>query len=189
MRYHLDMTTDPELKRRLTAAFAWRGDRGTESMYADVSGWFRDPVLLEDLARGLANLHRAGGPTVVLGLESSGFLLGTLVARELRVGFVAVRKDPERVADSDPWLLATTPPDYQDRHLTLGFRPRLLSPRDHMLLVDDWIATGGQASAVRALVEQAEARWLGAAVVVDALTSNEVRRRLVVRALLNVRDI
>lgn len=86
-----------------------------------------------------------------------------------------MRKNPGPAADNDPWLTATTPPDYKDWHLTPGSRRHLLSPADRVVLVDDWIDTGGQASGARALVDKAEAGWLGVAVVVDALTRNEVR--------------
>jgi adenine phosphoribosyltransferase len=63
----------------------------------------------------------------------------------MRVGFIEVRKDRAASCDSDAWLRRTTPPDYRDRHLTLGFRRDLLDSRDRVLLVDDWIDTGGQA--------------------------------------------
>lgn len=39
------------------------------------------------------------------------------------------------------------------------------------------------------LTRQAQANWLGVTTVVDALRSNEVRRRLNVRSLLHVRDL
>jgi adenine phosphoribosyltransferase len=116
-------------------------------------------------------------------------LLGPLVALALEVGFVEVRKDRTPSCDSDAWLQRTTPPDYRDRQLRLGFRKSLLTPADRVVLVDDWIDTGGQALGVQVLVGDAEAAWLGTAVVVDALSSNQVRRQLKVRSLLNLRDL
>lgn len=56
-------------------------------------------------------------------------------------------------------------------------------------LVDDWIDTGGQALGAQRLVEDTGATWLGVAVVVDALESNVVRRRLGVRSLIHHRDL
>jgi adenine phosphoribosyltransferase len=118
-------------------------------------------------------------------------MLGALVAMELGVGLIEVRKSPERerLADSDAWLSQTTRPDYQDRHLSLGFRRGLLQSGDRAVLIDDWIETGGQALASQALVETAGATWCGAVVVVDGLTDSRVRHRLQLRSLLHVRDL
>lgn len=58
-----------------------------------------------------------------------------------------------------------------------------------MLLVDDWIDTGGQAMGARQLVRDVEAAWVGVAAVVDALEGNEVRRRLGVRSLFREREL
>ena len=177
------------VKSRLRNAFTWRGDRTDDARYADVTAWWRRPDLLCELGPALARLFNDTQPTVVIGPESSGCLLGPLVALSLGVGFIEVRKEMPDVSDSDAWLLWTTPPDYRDRHLTLGFRKHLIAPEDHVLLVDDWIDTGGQAQGAYLLTQDAKATWLGAATVVDALRGNEIRRRLNVRSLLHVREL
>jgi adenine phosphoribosyltransferase len=115
--------------------------------------------------------------------------VGPARALALGVGFIEVRKNRSGSSDSDVWLRRTTPPDYRDRHLNLGFRRSLLDAGDRVLLVDDWIATGGQALGTCLLTRDAEGTWLGAATIVDALRSNEVRRRLKVRSLLHVREL
>jgi adenine phosphoribosyltransferase len=130
-----------------------------------------------------------GEPSVVVGIESRGLLLGALVAQHLRVGFVEVRKDEHPKDLGVPLLRRTTPPDYRDRGLTPTMRRKRLHPRDRVLLVDDWIDTGAQATAVTNLVADAEATWIGCAVVVvDALTSG-VRQRLAVRSILRVHEL
>jgi adenine phosphoribosyltransferase len=178
-----------EVKSGLRGAFTWHGDRTDQHRYADVTGWWRRPDLLGHLGPALAQLFAGEQPTVVLGPESRGCLLGPLVALRFDVGFVEVRKDRVASSDSDLWLQRTTPPDYQDRHLTLGFRKSLVNGGDRVLFVDDWIETGGQADGVHLLVEDAGATWIGAATVVDALSSNKVRRHLNVRSLLHVREL
>ena len=183
------MATTPELRAQLRSAFTWRGDRWDDSYLADVTGWWRDPKLLVQLGPALAELHRHREPTVILGLQSRGSLLGPLVAQSLGVGFVEVRKEPSPAADSDDWVEVTTPPDYRDRHLTLGFRRRLVVPEDRVLLVDDWIDTGGQALGTRALVTEVGASWIGVAVVVDALSDHAIRRDLSVKCLVHMREL
>ncbi|HET6706447.1 phosphoribosyltransferase family protein [Amycolatopsis sp.] len=186
------MTADvarEEVKSELRSAFRWRGDRTDRHSYADVTGWWRRPDLLGKLGPALGRLFADREPTVVLGPESRGCLLGPLVALHLHVGFVEVRKNRAASGDSDAWLRRTTPPDYQDRHLSLGFRKHLITGADRVLFVDDWIETGGQAHSAHLLTQDAEATWLGAAVVVDALSSSRVRRDLDVRSLLHIREL
>ena len=113
--------------------------------------------------------------------------LGALVAQHFGVGLVEVRKEPNPFTDSDAWLTVTTPPDYNDRHLTLGFRRELVTSADRVLLVDGWVATGGQASGARELVRRAGGSWLGMSVIVDALTDH--RRELAVEGLVHERDL
>ncbi|HWD03584.1 MAG TPA: phosphoribosyltransferase family protein [Amycolatopsis sp.] len=180
------MTT---MAARIREATVVLGDRSDDARYPDPAGWWRTPEILRELGPALAGLFADAEPTVVLGPESRGSLLGPLVALALGVGFVEVRKNHGPVFDSDAWRTRTSSPDYQDRHLTLGFRRRLVGSGDRVLLVDDWIETGSQARCVQGLVADAEATWVGVAVIVDGLRRNEERRRLTVRSLVNIREL
>ena len=178
-----------DLRPRLREQFRWRGDSTDEDLRADLTNWWRDPEVLIGLGPALANLFPATQPTVVMGPQSRGCLLGALVARHLEVGFVEVHKDPGRAADSDAWWERTTPPDYRDRNLVMGVRRNLLSAGDRVLFVDDWVATGGQAVASKALVHDSGASWLGAAVVVNGLDRPQHRHDLGLKSLLHLRDL
>ncbi|WP_449385853.1 phosphoribosyltransferase family protein [Cellulomonas soli] len=182
-----------DLRANLISGFSWRSDPPvwpeSRKEYADCSAWWRDSSVLLEIGAALAGLFRDAEPTVVLGTESHGFLLGPLVARHLGIGFAAVRKRPERGSHDDVWLVRRTPPDYRDRHLDLAVPRSVLRTGDRVLFVDEWAATGGQALACRQLVDDAEARWLGAAVVVDALENSADRRALNLRGLLHVREL
>ena len=112
-----------------------------------------------------------------------------IVALELGVGLVELRKDPEPSTDSDRWLTARTPPDYQGRNLRLGLRRDLVSTGARVLFVDDWIDSGGQAVAARHIVEAAQATWCGASVIVDALTDARLRRDLAVSSIFRDWDL
>lgn len=169
--------------------FRWVGDRTDPDVRADLTGWWRDAELLAQLGPALAGLFPEVSPTVVVGPQSRGSLLGPLVATHLGVGFVELLKDRIPAADSDVWLHATTAPDYRDRHLRLGMRQALLNSREQVLLVDDWVATGAQVEAAHALVERSGATWLGAAVLVDGAERAHVRRRVNLRGLLHLRQL
>ena len=178
----------PGLPDLLRAAFRWV-DPGPDATHevSDTSGWWRDPELLAGLGPALAALFADAAPTVVVGPETSGFLLGPLVARELGAGFVEAYKNGRgRVADR--MLRRTTAPDYKGRSLTLSIRARHLGGGDRVLVVDDWAVTGAQLAALRALVADAGAGYVGAALVVDGCPP-AVGADLAVRSLLRGTDL
>lgn len=180
---------ETDLRARLQRAFVWLGDRTDEHRYAEVSTWWRDAELLRDISASLAGLFHDNDVTAVMGVEARGFILGPLVATTLHVGFIEIRKDPSGASDSDRWLRKTTPPDYRDRNLTLGVRRDLINSNDRVLLVDDWIDTGGQAIGARRIVDDVGATWVGTAVIIDALESHATRRDLAVKSLMHHREL
>jgi adenine phosphoribosyltransferase len=143
--------------------------------HADIWPLFGDGDGLKAVAEALAGPFRTAAVTAVCGVESRGFLLGGLVARELGVGFVPVRKAGGLFPGEK--LERTTEPDYRGNRHTLRLQRASVRPGDRVLLVDDWIETGNQALAVHALVTAAGAEVVGCAVLIDELRS-DVRPRL-----------
>lgn len=148
----------------------------------------RDAATIQQIGGALAELFEDEPPTVVMGTQSRGSLLGVLTAQSAGVGFAEVRKKPGRAADSDAWwgVHGTGLPGHPPKARTT---PVASAVRRSCSLVDDWIATGAQAQACRQIVEMSGARWIGAAVIVDAVERSELRRILRLRSLLHVRDL
>ncbi|WP_275295906.1 phosphoribosyltransferase family protein [Amycolatopsis sp. La24] len=135
--------------------------------HADLWPVFRDGAAFAEVVKALAEPFRDAGVTAVCGIESRGFLLGGAVALELGVGFAAVRKAAGLFPGEK--LTRETDPDYRGFRHVLRMQRSALSPGDRLVLVDDWIETGSQASAVRDLVREAGAELVGCAVLVDQL--------------------
>ena len=98
----------------------------------------------------------------VAGLEARGFILGGAVAHQLSTGFVPIRKKgklPYTVLGEDYAL------EYgQDR---VEIHTDAIGKGDHVLLVDDLIATGGTALAAVGLLRRTGAAVNHAAFVID----------------------
>ncbi|HEV2086861.1 MAG TPA: phosphoribosyltransferase family protein [Cryptosporangiaceae bacterium] len=180
---------DAEWKRRLVRGFRW-ADPGPWSAHylTDRSGWWRDPVLLAGIGPALAEEFRADEPTLVIGPERSGLLLGPLVATALGVGFAEAYKDISDAVVGDQLHIRATSPDHRGRTGTLSVRRRWLDPSDRVLVVDDWIETGAQATALAGIVADADATYLGTAVILNALPPH-ASERLTVRGLLHPGDL
>jgi adenine phosphoribosyltransferase len=164
-------------------------DRGDRSEYVNLQPWWRDAIVVAGIGELLASSFTNPAPTVIIGPPASGHFLGGLVARYLGLGFAAVRKEPVVAVDSDPWIVVTTPPDYHDRHLELGLRRGSLLSTDRVLAVDDIVDTGSQLTALKQIVELADAQWLGASVAIDLLDRNTTRRELNVRTIFHNREL
>lgn len=98
----------------------------------------------------------------VAGIEARGFILGGAVAHQLSVGFVPVRKKGKL-----PWQVMGE--DYALEYGTdrVEIHTDAVKHADHILLVDDLIATGGTCFAAIKLLERAGGKVIGCSFVID----------------------
>ena len=108
----------------------------------------------------------------VVGIESRGFMFGSIVAYNLNAGFVPVRKPGKLPAH-------TIGEEYELEYGTdtLEMHSDGVEQGDRVLIVDDLIAIGGTALAATKLVESAGGKVAGLGFVVE-LTFLEGRKRL-----------
>lgn len=108
----------------------------------------------------------------VAGIEARGFILGGAVAHQLGKGFVPVRKKGKL-----PWK--TIGQEYALEYGTdaVEIHDDAVRPGDHILLIDDLVATGGTAEAAIKLIERAGGQVIGCSFVID-LPDLGGRRRL-----------
>ncbi len=153
------MIADAERARSLVLrTFAWSDG------HADFTGVFHDPATLAALGPGLVEPFRAARISVVVAAEARGFILGSLCALELGVGFVPARK-PGSIHPG-PKVTVTSDRDWRGHRHTFRLA-EVLGPSDRVLLVDDWIETGSQANAIASAVSSMGAARVGVAVIVD----------------------
>lgn len=181
------VTTD--LPDRLRRSFRWT-DPGPHSTHlvSDRSGWWRDAGILNRLGPALAALFPDARPSVVVAPEVTGFLVGPLVARALGVGFVEAYKADRRHPPAEPMSWGTAAADHRGVRHRIGVRARQLGAGDRVLVVDDWLTTGGQVRAVYAAVHGLGAQPVGTAVIV-AECPPAVAAELSVRSLLTGADL
>lgn len=121
----------------------------------DVVPLFTDPFIFKELRRDLLD-GISGEPTLICGIESIGFILGSAIAVDLGIGFVPLRKGG-KLPYTDEDIIRREFIDYSNSAKTLEFRTDSVTDTDSVLLIDDWIETGAQMLAATELVEQAGA--------------------------------
>jgi len=113
-----------------------------------------------------AFVHRymdpARRPDVVAGLDARGFILGAVVAYELGVGFVPIRKKGKL-----PFTTVEETYELEYGSATVELHTDAVRPGQRVLLIDDLIATGGTMMAGKKLLEKLGAEVTEGAVIVD----------------------
>ena len=69
-------------------------------VFKDLTTVFKDPRALHLISWDLAKLYKDKGVTKVVGIESRGFVAGSILAFKLDAGFVPVRKPGKLPADT-----------------------------------------------------------------------------------------
>ena len=117
--------------------------------FRDITSWFINPECIDVMTDMLVSRYKDEGITKIVGLESRGFLMGSILSKELHAGFVLARK-PGKLPT------ATIRETYQKEYGTdtLEIARDAITPHDVVLIHDDLLATGGTAIAAYNLVRK-----------------------------------
>ncbi len=118
-------------------------------VFKDLTTVFKDPRALHIIGWDLSQIYRDKGVTKVVGIESRGFIGGSILAFELGAGFVPVRKPGKLPADT---ISATYDKEYGKD--TIEIHRDAVTSDDIVVLHDDVLATGGTMRAAYELVKQ-----------------------------------
>jgi adenine phosphoribosyltransferase len=131
-------------------------------VFKDVTPLFLDPGALRYAIDSLADYARARSAEYVVSAEARGFVLGAAVAAAVDGGFVLARK-PGKL----PRTVASVEYQLEYGVDALEMHADAIPQGARVLVHDDLLATGGTASAVCGLVEQAGGVVAGCAFVIE----------------------
>jgi adenine phosphoribosyltransferase len=117
-------------------------------IFKDLTTVFKDPRALHIIGWDLSQLYRDKGVTKVVGIESRGFIGGSILAFELGAGFVPARKPGKLPADT---IRAEYDKEYGKDIIEL--HRDAITEDDIVVLHDDVLATGGTMAAAYNLVK------------------------------------
>ncbi|MBP6181641.1 adenine phosphoribosyltransferase [Flavobacterium sp.] len=118
-------------------------------LFKDITPLLIDPKARNKCLEILVSTLKGKKIDKVIGVESRGFLFGMLIAQELNVGFIPVRK-PNKL----PYKTISATYDLEYGTDTLEIHIDAIQKGDQILIHDDVLATGGTAKAVCELVER-----------------------------------
>jgi adenine phosphoribosyltransferase len=118
-------------------------------LFYDITTLLGDPAGFKAAIDALSAPYQGQGISLVIGIESRGFILGAAVADRLGVGFCPIRKPGKLPA-------ATIKESFSLEYGTdaIEIHADAVAPGQRVLIVDDVLATGGTASAAVRLVKR-----------------------------------
>ncbi|KAE8295036.1 Adenine phosphoribosyltransferase [Larimichthys crocea] len=135
--------------------------KGPMFAWLDPSRLYCNSQALADCVKDLLSPFHNDTIDLVAGIDAMGFILGASVATTLGKGFLAARKAGHLCVETQNQSYT----DYTGREKTMEVRLDVLKPGMRVLLVDQWIETGGTMKAAIQLVERLGATVVGVAAV------------------------
>lgn len=131
-------------------------------MFRDITPLLQDPKTFRRLVEVFVLRYMDRKIDLVAGIDARGFILGSVVAHQLNVGFVPVRKQGKL-----PFTTIAEDYDLEYGSATVEVHVDAARHGDRVLLIDDLIATGGTMLAAARLLDRLGAHVVEAAAVVD----------------------
>jgi adenine phosphoribosyltransferase len=141
-------------------------------LFYDITTLLQNPLALRMTVDRFVWLFAQKHIHKVVGIESRGFMFAPIVAYDLNAGFVPVRK-PGKL----PYQKIRQSYDLEYGTDSIEMHNDAIQPGEHVLIVDDLVATGGTALAAARMVESLGGVVAGFGFIIE-LTFLEGRKKL-----------
>jgi adenine phosphoribosyltransferase len=131
-------------------------------MFRDITPLLANPRVFRVLIDQFVHRYFDVRPDVIAGLDARGFIIGSVVAYELNVGFVPIRKKGKL-----PFSTVEETYELEYGSATVEIHTDAVKPGDRVVLIDDLIATGGTMMAGKTLLERLGGTVIEGAAIVD----------------------
>ncbi|MEM7258499.1 MAG: phosphoribosyltransferase family protein [Pseudomonadota bacterium] len=136
--------------------------KGSKFAWLDPTSIYINGAAFNDILDDLCAELDAGSIDVVAGLDAMGFVLGTGIATRLRRGFLPIRKAGKLCVETDNASFT----NYSGRTQDMEMRLPAFAAGTRVLLVDQWVETGGTMHGAVQLVEQQQGQVAGMVAIV-----------------------
>lgn len=136
--------------------------KGEKFAWLDPTSIYINGAAFKDLLDDLCEELDAENIDVVAGLDAMGFVLGAGIATRLNRGFLPIRKAGKLCVDTD----TSSYKNYSGRTQDMEMRLPAFAAGTRVLLVDQWVETGGTMHGAVQLVEQQKGTVAGMVAIV-----------------------
>lgn len=135
--------------------------KGPQFAWLDPTSIYINAAAFGDLLDDFCAEIDAETVDVVAGLDAMGFVLGAALGARLRRGFLPIRKAGKLCVDTDKVTFS----NYSGRTQDMEMRQPAFAPGTRVLLVDQWVETGGTMDGAIRLVERQGGEVAGIAAI------------------------
>ena len=131
-------------------------------MFRDVTTLYSNSEAMKEVIKLTCDYWKNKSLTIIAGIEARGFITGSIIANQLSLPFVPIRKKGKLPYDK-------LSQDYELEYgkASIEIHSDALNGNDKVLIVDDLIATGGTALASIELVKKLNGNISGCSFIID----------------------
>jgi adenine phosphoribosyltransferase len=130
--------------------------------FRDITPLLSNPKVFRVLIDQFVHRYFDTRPSAIAGLDARGFIIGSVLAYELNVGFVPIRKKGKL-----PFSTVAETYELEYGSATVEIHTDAVMAGDRVVLIDELIATGGTMMAGKRLLERLGAVVIEGAAIVD----------------------
>lgn len=131
-------------------------------IFKDITPLLENPQVVKEVVKGLAAPYRSSNINAIAAIEARGFLFGFLLAQELGIPFIPVRKQGKL-----PYKKISQEYSLEYGMATIEMHTDAIQPGWRVVIHDDLLATGGTAQAAGQLVQRLGGALAGFSFVVN----------------------
>jgi adenine phosphoribosyltransferase len=136
-------------------------------IFKDITPVLKDPKLFQSAIDVLAEWLRDKKIDYLAGIESRGFIFSPVLAYQMKVGFIPVRKKGKL-----PYLTEQMAYTLEYGEAVIEIHKDAVEPGARVAIIDDLLATGGTALAAAKLVEKLGGQVAGIGFLIELLFLN-----------------
>jgi len=121
-------------------------------VFKDITPVLAEPVIRREIIHAIVTNFMGHKLDAVAGIEARGFILGSLIAQELHLPFIPIRKSGKL-----PYKSIREEYALEYGTASIEMHEDAVGPGDRVLIHDDLLATGGTANAAGHLVQKSGA--------------------------------
>ncbi|MCV2358553.1 MULTISPECIES: adenine phosphoribosyltransferase [Roseateles] len=130
--------------------------------FRDITPLLSNPRVFRVLIDQFVHRYFDERPTAIAGLDARGFIIGSVLAYELGVGFIPIRKKGKL-----PFTTVAESYELEYGSATVEIHADAVKPGERIVLIDDLVATGGTMLAGARLLQRLGAELIECGAIVD----------------------